>query len=67
MSLYSANGMIRRTANLAGYSLLLLDLTEAPSFDFTCTQAIEDIIVDSNNPDRAILLSGPRSPVREKT
>lgn len=65
MSFSSAKSMVRRHANLAGYSIMLLDLTEVPSLDFTSARAIEDIIVDTNDSGREIFLVGARKSICE--
>ncbi len=57
--------MVRRHADIAGYSIMLLDLTEVPVLDFTSASAIEDIIVDTNDSGREIFLVGARKSVYE--
>jgi len=63
MSFSSAKTMVRRHAGIAGYQIMLLDLTEVPVIDFTTTRAIEDIIVDTINAGRDIFLVGARTAV----
>lgn len=63
MSFSSAKAMVRRHASTAGYSIMLLDLTEVPMLDFTSARAIEDIIVDTNDSGREIFLVGARKAV----
>jgi SulP family sulfate permease len=63
MSFSSAKAMVRRHAATAGYSIMLLDLTEVPVIDFTSARAIEDIIIDSNASGREIFLVGARKAV----
>jgi len=63
MSFSSAKAMVRRHAATAGYSIMLLDLTEVPMIDFTSARAIEDIIIDSNASGREIFLVGARKAV----
>ncbi|MCW8964679.1 MAG: SulP family inorganic anion transporter [Gammaproteobacteria bacterium] len=58
MSFSSAKSMVRRHAGIEDYSVMLLDLTEVPSVDFTTTKALEDIIVDTIAAGRHILLVG---------
>ena len=65
MSFSSAKGMVRRHASIADYSIMLLDLTEVPTLDFTSARAIEDIIVDTNDSGREIFLVGARKSVCE--
>jgi SulP family sulfate permease len=63
MSFSSAKAMVRRHAGIAGYSIMLLDLTEVPSIDFTTTKALEDIIMDTISAGRHILLVGAQDKV----
>lgn len=63
MSFSSAKAMVRRHASTAGYSVMLLDLTEVPILDFTSARAIEDIIVDTNDSGREIFLVGARQAI----
>ena len=63
MSFSSAKAMVRRHAGVAGYKIMLLDLTEVPIIDFTTTRAIEDIIVDTHDAGRHIFLVGARTAV----
>jgi len=65
MSFSSAKAMVRRHASTAGYSIMLLDLTEVPTLDFTSARAIEDIIVDTNDSGREIFLVGARKAICE--
>ncbi len=65
MSFSSAKAMVRHHADTADYSIMLLDLTEVPSLDFTSSRAIEDIIVDTNDSGREIFLVGARKSVCE--
>lgn len=63
MSFSSAKAMVRRHASTAGYQIMLLDLTEVPSIDFTTARALEDIIMDTINAGRDIFLVGARPEV----
>jgi len=65
MSFSSAKAMVRRHAGVAGYSIMLLDLTHVPAIDFTTARAIEDIIVNTRSAGRHILLVGARPEVCE--
>lgn len=58
MSFSSAKAMVRRHAGTVGYEVMLLDLTNVPSLDFTSARAIEDIIVDTKSAGREIFLVG---------
>lgn len=63
MSFSSAKSLIRRHAACAGYEVMLLDMTEVPSIDFTTTRALEDIISDCNQAGCNVLVVGLRSAV----
>ncbi len=63
MSFSSAKAMVRRHASIAGYKIMLLDLTEVPSIDFTTARALEDIIIDTISAGRHIFLVGARPDV----
>ena len=58
MSFSSAKSMVRRHAEIAGYKVMLLDLTDVPVIDFTTSRALEDIVIDTLSAGRRILLVG---------
>lgn len=64
MSFSSAKAMVRRHASVAGYRVMLLDLTHVPVIDFTTSRAVEDIIEDTRGAGRDIFLVGTRPAVR---
>jgi SulP family sulfate permease len=64
MSFSSAKAMVRRHASIAGYRIMLLDLTDVPVIDFTTSRAIEDIIEDTRSAGRDIFLVGTQPSVR---
>ena len=66
MSFSSAKSMVRRHAGTVGYSIMLLDLTEVPSIDFTTARALEDIIEDTNAAGRELFLVGACKPVCDR-
>ncbi|RKZ99335.1 MAG: sodium-independent anion transporter [Gammaproteobacteria bacterium] len=63
MSFSSAKSMVRRHAGIAGYHIMLLDLTEVSSIDFTTTRALEDIVIDTTAAGRQLFLVGARKGV----
>ncbi len=65
MSFSSAKSLIRRHAGISGYQVMLLDLTEVPSIDFTTTRALQDIIRDTVDAGRHIFLVGACDAVRQ--
>jgi SulP family sulfate permease len=65
MSFSSARGMVRRHAEIAGYEVMLLDLTEVHSVDFTTSLALQDIIIDTYNSRRQLFLVGAQKAVKE--
>ncbi len=58
MSFSSAKAIVRRHASTVGYSIMLLDLSDVPSIDFTTSRALEDIITDTISAGRQIFLVG---------
>ena len=65
MSFSSAKAMVRRHASTAGYEIMILDLSEVPSIDFTTSRALEDMLVDTIAAGRRIFLAGARKQVCE--
>ncbi len=65
MSFSSAKSLVRRHASIAGYSIMLLDLSDVPSIDFTTARAMEDIITDTITAGKPILLVGTCKSVRK--
>lgn len=65
MSFSSAKAMVRRHASIAGYEIMILDLSDVPSIDFTTSRALEDIAVDTITADRSILMVGAKQEVRD--
>jgi len=65
MSFSSAKAVVRRHASTAGYEIMLLDLSEVPSIDFTTSRALEDILIDTKEAGRRIFLVGARQQVCE--
>ncbi|HHH44003.1 MAG TPA: SulP family inorganic anion transporter [Gammaproteobacteria bacterium] len=64
MSFSSAKAMVRRHAAVTDYDIMLLDLTDTQSIDYTSARAMEDIIVDSMHAGRKVFLVGARPDVR---
>jgi len=58
MSFSSAKAMVRRHAGIANYKIMLLDLSDVPTIDFTTSRALEDIVIDTNSAGRTIFLVG---------
>jgi SulP family sulfate permease len=58
LSFGAAKGMTRRLASFDRYQILLLDLTNVPTMDFTSSKAIEDIIHDASGTGRLVYLVG---------
>ena len=56
MSFSSAKSVVRRHAAIAGYDIMLLDLTDVPAIDFTTSRALEDILIDTIEAGRRIFL-----------
>ena len=65
LSFSSAKAMVRRQAQVTGYQVMLLDLTEVPAIDYTTARAIEDILHDCIAAGRTPYLVGMRAPVRD--
>lgn len=58
MSFASAKALVRRHAGIAGYEIMLLDLSDVPHINFTTTRALEDIITDTIDAEKLIFLVG---------
>jgi SulP family sulfate permease len=65
MSFSSAKSLVRRHASIAGYSAMVLDLSDVPNIDFTTARAMEDIITDTITAGKHILLVGTCKSVRK--
>jgi len=55
MSFSSAKGIVRRHAGISGYNIMVLDLSDVPSIDFTTSRALEYIVSDTKAADRHII------------
>jgi len=64
MSFGAAKGMIRRLAAFDEYDVLVLDLSQVPTIDFTTSRAIEDMIIDAHNRERTVIVAGAVERVR---
>jgi len=58
MSFSSAKAMVRRHSRSFGHKIMLLDLSDVPSIDFTTSRALEDIITDTLESGKQIFLVG---------
>ncbi|NOR42407.1 MAG: STAS domain-containing protein [Gammaproteobacteria bacterium] len=58
MSFSSAKAMVRRHSRSFGHKIMLLDLSDVPSIDFTTSRALEDIITDTIESGKQIFLVG---------
>jgi SulP family sulfate permease len=65
MSFSSAKAVVRRHAASAMYEIMLLDLSEVPSIDFTTSRALEDIIISTQRGGRQLFLVGLQPAVRK--
>ena len=63
MSFSSAKSLVRRHAMVTEYKVMILDLSDVPSIDFTTSRALEDIITDTINNGEQIILVGACSDV----
>jgi len=57
MSFSSAKALIRRHAAIKNYQILILDLTDVSSIDFTTCKALSSIIGETQSANRQIFLS----------
>jgi len=64
ISFSAAKELVRRPMAVADYSVLVLDLTDVPTLDYTTSRAIEDMIVDATERKRDVYLCGLRTKVR---
>ena len=58
MSFSSAKAIVRRHSNSIGHRIMLLDLSDVPNIDYTTSRALEDIIQDTLESGKQILLVG---------
>ena len=58
MSFSSAKAIVRRHAAIMDYKIMVLDLSDVPSIDFTTSRALEDIVTDTVSANRHIILVG---------
>lgn len=58
MSFSSAKAMVRRHSGSIGHEIMLLDLSDVPSIDFTTSRALEDIVTDTLESGKQIFLVG---------
>ncbi len=58
MSFSSAKAIVRRHAAIMDYNIMVLDLSDVPSIDFTTSRALEDIVIDTISANRHIILVG---------
>lgn len=58
MSFSSAKSLVRRHAMVTDYQIMLLDLSDVSSIDFTTSRALEDIIIDTRSAGQDIFLVG---------
>jgi len=63
MSFSSAKAMLRQHASIAGYDIMILDLSDVPSIDFTTSRALDDIAIDTIASNREIILAGTNEAV----
>ena len=58
MSFSSAKSLVRQHSMAMDYQVMLLDLSDVPSIDFTTSRALEDIIIDTIRDGQHLLLVG---------
>ena len=58
MSFSSAKSLVRNHSMISDYQIMLLDLSDVPSIDFTTSRALEDIVADTINAGQQIILLG---------
>jgi SulP family sulfate permease len=63
MSFSSAKAIVRRHAAILDYKIMVLDLSDVPSVDFTTTRALEDIVTDTLSANRQMILVGGNNDV----
>ncbi|VAW76737.1 Sulfate permease [hydrothermal vent metagenome] len=64
MSFSSAKSIVRRHTEAPDYDIMLLDLTDTLSIDYTSARAMEDVIADSLEAECIVYLVGARPEVR---
>lgn len=64
MSFGAAKGMVQRLSMIEGYELLVLDVSNVTTIDYTTSRAIEDMIVSAQSLNHDTYLVGARGPVK---
>ena len=59
LSFGAAKELVRTLAYEEDYRVLLLDLTDVPAIDYSVSRAIEDMIVDTLDQGRTVLVAIP--------
>ncbi|GMR21343.1 MAG: SulP family inorganic anion transporter [Gammaproteobacteria bacterium] len=65
LSFGAAKGMVRRLAKFKDYDVLILDMSNVSSIDFTSCQAIRDMILDTLDQQRQVFLVGAQRRVMD--
>ncbi len=63
MSFGAAKGMARQLSMVAGYDVLVLDLSDMPMIDYTATRALLDVVSSACESGRRVVIAGGRKPV----
>lgn len=66
MSFPAAKGMVRYLSTLSNYEILLLDISDVSSIDYTATRALEDMILNAGHDGKEVYLVGAADPVRKE-
>lgn len=65
LSFGAAKGMVRILAAYEEYNILVIDLSDVSSVDFTSCRALDDMISDALQVGRGVFLAGIRPPVKQ--
>lgn len=65
LSFGAAKGMVRILAAYEEYNILVMDLSDVSSIDFTSCRALDDMISDALQVGRGVYLVGARPPVKQ--
>ncbi len=65
LSFGAAKDMAQRVTMIEGYKVMILDMSDVPTIDFTTSVSIEEMILGAQAAGRYVLLSGTQPAVRD--
>ena len=65
LSFGAAKNMARQLSKIDGHEVMILDMSDVPTIDFTTSVSIEDMILSTQAAGRHVMLSGAQPAVRD--